>query len=337
MTTSDLEHFRTVLVAREDLLNEYLDSLSSQGAPEAEKVRSLLGEIKGALTRIEDRTFGTCLVCKDEVEFHRLEVQPVREICLGCITPEEQAYLEEELTIAGRIHRALLPQQVEALPGFDFAVKSLAARSIGGDYYDFLRSDTGDMTKVVIADTMGRGIPAGLLMSNLQGALRVLAPEHKSPGQLVGKLNWWLCRNVPVNKFVSLVCLDLHSDAGSTRMTYASAGHCPVIRVRPDGTLEYFAATGTVLGVHEDFTFSERTVEVKPGDLLVLYTDGITEATNANDEMFADTRLAQFCAEHRGASPATFLDRLVGEVASFAGRDSFEDDLTVIVLKKKTA
>lgn len=337
MTTSDLEHFKAILVEREDLLNEYLDSLSAEGSVETEKVRGLLGEIKNALGRIEDRTFGTCQVCKDEVEYHRLEVQPIREICLGCITPEEQARLEEELAVASRIHRALLPQQVEAIAGFDFAVKSMAARSVGGDYYDFLRNNAGAVTKVVIADTMGKGIPAGLLMSNLQGALRVLAQEHRSPAKLISRLNWWLCRNVPVNKFISLACLDLERTPSGATICYASAGHCPIIRVDADGSWDYLVSTGAVLGVHEDFLYDERMVQVNSGDLLLLYTDGITEAANSRDEMFGDARLAQFCVAHRAEPVRIFLDGLLREVCQFTGSETFDDDMTVIVLKKKSA
>ncbi|MEW5795091.1 MAG: SpoIIE family protein phosphatase [Candidatus Zixiibacteriota bacterium] len=335
MTAADFEHFKTILVERESLLNFYLDSLSAEGAIEADKVRGLLGEIRGALTRIEHRTFGICQVCKEEVEYHRLEVQPIREICLGCITPEEQARLEEELAIAARIHRALLPQQVETIPGFDFAVKSLAASSVGGDYYDFLRDETGTVTKVVIADSMGKGIPAGLLMSNLQGAIRVLAQEHRSPSLLVSKLNWWLCRNVPINKFISLACLDLDAKSGATTLRYANAGHCPIIRVRADGFREYFVATGTVLGVHEEFSYDERVVQISAGDLLVMYTDGVTEAADANEDMFGDERLARFCVANRAKPVGVFLDELVREIRRFTGNDSFDDDLTVIAIKKK--
>jgi len=335
MTTSDFEHFKEILVEREDLLNEYLSSLSAEGSADGEKVRGLLGDIKRALGRIEDHTYGTCRVCHEDVEYQRLEVQPIRQVCLDCITSEEKARLEEELEVASRIHRALLPQQVEAIPGFDLAARSLAARSIGGDYYDFLRGESGDITKVVIADTMGKGIPAGLLMSNLQGALRVLAQDLRSPGLLLTRLNWWICRNVPVTKFISLACLDLESSAGAATLRYANAGHCPIIRIRPDGTCEYLDSTGTVLGVHEDFGFEERTVQLDPGDLLLLYTDGVTEAADGRGEMFGYERLAQFCSTHRAESAASFLDSLLREVRRFTGKDSLDDDLTVIILKKQ--
>lgn len=334
MTTADLERFRALLVEREELLNEYVSRLGAAPSTEVDKVRGLLADIRAAFHRIEDHSFGTCEVCKGEVEYDRLEVQPIRQICLDCISVEEKTLLEDELLIASRIHRALLPQQVERIEGFELAVKSLAARSIGGDYYDFLSGASGGM-KVVIADSMGKGIPAGLLMSNLQGALRVLAPDMKSPGALVGKLNWWLCRNVPVSKFISLACIDITPTLTSVSVKYANAGHPPIILVRADGNCMNLLPTGGVLGVHEDFEYSEQAIAIHAGDLLVMYTDGVTEAGNDSGEMFGDERLAQFCRDHRMEPPGAFIEQLLGSVRDFTGRESLEDDLTVIAIRKK--
>jgi len=134
MTLADLEHFRTLLLEREENLTEWLDSSGSVKAGDARKARSLLGEIKDALGRVENKTFGECKVCKGELELHRLEVQPTRQICLACISKEEQTELEEELSLASKMHRALLPQAIASIEGFEVAVKSLSARTVGGDY-----------------------------------------------------------------------------------------------------------------------------------------------------------------------------------------------------------
>jgi len=333
MSPADFEHFQAILAERETLLAQYLDTVGSEHPAEAEKVRGLLRQTQDALSRINDHTFGTCEVCKAEVEYHRLEVQPVRQVCLGCISKEEQASLEEELTIAGKIHRALLPQRVEAIDGYDFAVKAIAAHSVGGDYYDFL--PRGNRVKVVIADSMGKGIPGGLLMSNLQGALRVLADEHESPGRLTAKLNWWLCRNVPVTKFISLACVCLGKGGSSTEVTYANAGHYPLMVARTNGQVEYLESTGGVLGVHEHFDYEERPVAMNSGDLLLLYTDGVCEARDPADRMFGAGALESFCREHRADPVDVFLDKLVAEVARFSGKSEFDDDLTAIALRKK--
>jgi len=333
MSPADYEHFQTILAEREALLAQYLDTIGAQHPAEADKVRGLLRETQSALNRIHDHTFGTCQTCKDEIEYHRLEVQPIRQVCLGCISPEEQASLEDELTIASKIHRALLPQQVEAIDGYEFAVKAIAARSVGGDYYDFLRHDGG--VKVIIADSMGKGIPGGLLMSNLQGALRVLAEEYESPGGLTAKLNWWLCRNVPVSKFISLACVGLGFGPRSGLIRYANAGHCPMLLMRTEGRVERLDSTGGVLGVHESFEYEERTVELAPGDLLLLYTDGVSEASDAGERMYGDVGLEAFCRDHRGEPIHTIVDNLLADIERFTGKSDFDDDLTVIALRRK--
>lgn len=337
MTLSELEHFKNLLTARENSLADWLNSFSSSNENDARKVRSLLAEIKDALGRVEHQTYGRCTACDGEMAHHRLEVQPLTEICLDCLSKQEKATLEDELLLTGKIYRALLPQTDQKIDGFEVAVKSLAVRNIGGDYYDFLPAPNGESVRVVIADTMGKGLPAGLILSNFQGVLRILAEEIESPGLLITRLNKWLCRNVPVTKFISLTCIALEpNSSGDTRFIYTNAGHCPSILVRNDGTVECLEPTGGVLGVHEDFTYEERTLSMSTGDLLLLYTDGVTEAENQLGEMFEENRLIEFVQTHRTDSFETFLNDLTNEVQLFSEKSELVDDFTVIALRKQT-
>lgn len=336
MNMSDLEHFRSVLTDREDNLHDWFTHTGPATNDDLAKVRVLLGDIKRALGRIEDHTYGICHVCQGEIEIHRLQVQPIAEICLDCISDQEKALLQEELQLASRIHRALLPQQIEKIDGFDIAVKALAARSIGGDYYDILRNNDDTRARIVVADTMGKGIPAGLLMSNLQGALRVLSQEIDSVSRLVSRLNHWLCRNVPVTKFVSLACIDLPIGKSSvTHFSFANAGHCPGILMRTDGSWECLDPTGAVIGVHEAFQYEEGERNMYPGDILTLFTDGLTEAANALEVQFEQDRVVESLQRHRHASAEGVIAGLIEDVTRFTGSQSFEDDLTIIVLKKQ--
>jgi len=336
MNVADFENFRDLLTGREQNLSEWLHSGEPIDEADARRVRDLLGQIKEALGRIEDHTYGTCKVCHGEVELERLQVQPVTEVCLDCISKEEKTRLEEELFMAGKIHRALLPQDVEKIAGFDVAAHSRTARTVGGDYYDFLPSRNGSPVRVVIADSMGKGLPAGLVMSNFQGALRVLADEVDSPAVLISRLNGWLTRNIPVTKFITLACIELRPQAdGTTKLVHANAGHCPSIVARKDGTIELLEATGTVIGVHEDFKYEETSLTLSPGDLLVLYTDGVTEAENHQGEMYDDGRLCRFVRDNRQAPLETFLDNLLADIQKFTGTTELSDDLTVIALRKQ--
>lgn len=336
MQVEDLEHFKDLLSTRNHRLSDWLNSMADADMAEAEKVRALVGQIKAALERIELRSYGKCVVCDGEIEHFHLEVQPEATICLGCLNEEEQALLEDDLRMAGRMQRALLPAQLPQIQGFSAAARWVAATVVGGDYYDFLPCGKPDqLSRVIIADAMGHGVSASLLMSNLQGALRVLSLELHSPAELVGKLNQWLCRNVATTKFISLVNLCLErTDADETMLTYANAGHCPPILARSDGSIERLEVTGGILGVHEEFAYGEGCMRLWSGDLIVLYTDGVTEATNSEGERFCEDRLLDFIDKHRRGGVESILDNLQQEIARFSGNANRNDDLTLIALQK---
>lgn len=338
MELRDFEHFRDLLLERQQIIADWMNSGANLRDRESEVVRDLLNQIKDALNRIEDNSFGECKVCDGQVEPHQLEVQPIRRVCIDCFSAEEKALLEEDLFLASKIHRALLPQSVPRIKGFDLEVRSLAAGNIGGDYYDFLEGPNDDTMRIVVADAMGHGLPAGLLMSNLQGALRILSSDIDRPAPLISRLNQWICRNVPVTKFVSMACMCLHfAGKDETRVTYANAGHVPPIVIRSDGSLEQLDATGTVLGVHEDFAFEEGNFTLSPGDFLVLYTDGVTEALNAGDEEFGQERLAEFILSRRSKPFKGIVDDLLDRVVEFSNSSQAADDITAIVLRKKSS
>lgn len=335
MTRGDLEHFKNLLIERQENLNNWLQTFSP-GGDEIRKVRALLNDIDKALERVADNSFGVCEACKGEVELNRLEVQPVRQVCLSCITEDERVTLEHELTVASRIHRALLPQTYEKIDGYEVAVKSYAAGTIGGDYYDFLSRANGSGSRIVIGDTMGKGLPAGLLMANLQGALRIFGEQIDSPAALVTRLNQWLCRNIPVTKFVSLFCVRVDNTGSKSSITYTNAGHPQPILVRENGKVELLESNGGVLGVHENFNYQDVTVPFDAGDLLVLYTDGITEAENFHGAMFGEERLIEYIRNRRDEPIDSFLDVLLSEIQSFSERPDLEDDTTVIAFRKSS-
>ncbi len=335
MTISELQHFRDLLVERERNLNQFLTGPGSPNPEDLRRVQGLVEDIKQALGRIEDGTYGTCQVCREGVELYRLEVQPATEICLGCISQEEKNRLEEELYLASKIHRALLPQTIQKIDGFDTAARALAARSVGGDYYDFLPTANGPATRIVIADTMGKGIPAGLLMANVQGVLRILAGEIASPSKLMTRLNQWLCRNIPVTNFISMVSLTVETGVSpNTGLIYTNAGHCPPLLLRANGDVGRLEPNGGVLGVHQEFTYSESSAQMESGDLLLLYTDGVTEALSSGKELFGENRLTEYLKTHQQESASALLTGLLEKIHGFTGKTELDDDLTVIALRK---
>ncbi len=331
MTLDDLEHFRNLLIEREKAVRDWLDSSPPVTDAEIRRAQLLLDQIRTALERVNGHSYGICEVCHGDLELYRLEVQPVREVCLGCISEQERDELENELFLASKIHRALLPQTMARVEGLEVAVKSHAARLVGGDYYDFLPAVRGIGTRVVIADVMGKGVPAGMLMSNVQGATRILAEEIESPALLMARLNRWLCRNVPVTKFVSMACIAIDPlTGGAARLTQTNAGHCPPLIIRKTGEIERLDPTGGVLGVHEGFEYTECVHEIHRGDLVILYTDGISEAANPAGDQFGEERLIEFVLRRKFDSLESLLNSLVDRVREFSGCVDLADDCTAV-------
>ncbi|MCP4583277.1 MAG: SpoIIE family protein phosphatase [candidate division Zixibacteria bacterium] len=336
MTATELEHFKELLTLQEDNLSSWLDEPDSDRHNEIHKVQTLLGQVRHALGKVEDKTYGICPECHEEISIHNLEIQPAQQVCIDCISPEDKVNLEEELFLASKIHRALLPQSIGAINGFEIAVKSLSARTVGGDYYDFLPGFNGGITRVIIADIMGKGIPAGLLMSNIQGALKVLADDIQSPSGLIDRLNHWFCRNVPVTKFISLACIAVEPGSrNQSKITYTNAGHCPPILARKTGEVEILEPTGGVLGVHEGFAYEQRDLTLSSGDLILLYTDGVTEAENEAGEQFEEDKLKELLQGHGKKDIESIPEIVIEEVRAYTGKQEFGDDLTIIALRKK--
>jgi len=336
MEYGEIAHFKNRLMEREQYLTAWLKSGASVAGDEMTKVRELLNQIRKALERIEHNTFGICKVCDGNIETSTLETRPETEVCDGCIEGEAKVSFEDDLRMAGKIQQALLPQTVPDIRGFQVAAKWLPANQVGGDYYDFLPCGGDEGARIVVADAMGKGVSAGIVMSNLQGALRVLCQDIHSPGQLVTKLNHWLCRNVPVTNFVSMLCVCLEeTDADETTLTYVNAGHPMPILVRKDGRVKRLDVTGGILGVHEGFLYSENKVAISKGDLLFLYTDGVTEITNSNGDMFEDDLLIEFIRAQCRKPFDDVIENLLEELAAFCGDpNGLDDDLTIVTLLK---
>jgi sigma-B regulation protein RsbU (phosphoserine phosphatase) len=206
---------------------------------------------------------------------------------------------------------------------------------VGGDCFDAIAFGPSRLG-LSIADVVGKGIPAALLMSNLQAAVRAFATEATSPGDLCHQVNRILCGNIAEGRFISFFYCTVDTDLGS--LTYANAGHYPAILVRADGSIERLSTGGPVLGVFGDAAYDQRQVSIAGGDRLILFTDGITEVQPAGIDPqdpvhveFGEEALVTLAIEHRGCSAPALQARLASAISSFAG-GTFQDDATLIVL-----
>jgi sigma-B regulation protein RsbU (phosphoserine phosphatase) len=238
---------------------------------------------------------------------------------------------EEETLEAREIQKNLLPRLVPQVTGYDIAAITNPVRFVGGDYYDFVKiSDT--QIAFCIADVAGKGLPGALLMSNLQAALKPLMRDDVRPDELCSRLNRALCEIMPTNRFVSFFYGVL--DSAKNFLTYCNAGHNPPLLVRADGSTSELRSAGAILGKFPDWHYEQVTQNLNCGDVLLLFTDGVVEACDENDEPFGEQRLLQFIREMQNCSASVHLEQLSKTVSAHCS-GKFQDDATLIVLKAK--
>jgi phosphoserine phosphatase RsbU/P len=235
---------------------------------------------------------------------------------------------EHEIAEARAIQEGFLPKEIPQLAGYEIAAAWQSARVVGGDYFDVLPFD-GEICGLCIADVAGKGLPAALLMSNLQAAVRGLASPSLSPEALCARLNALLCRNIASDRFVTLFYA--HLDGPARQLRYVSAGHNPPFVLHRDGSHERLRAGGLVLGVFANQSFQSGSVELQSGDRMVLYTDGVTEASNSEDEEFGEERLLQVLQQDPTRTAVEIQKNILQAAAQFS-RGPWQDDATLLVV-----
>ena len=242
--------------------------------------------------------------------------------------------LKGELEVAREIQLAMLPTGTYTAGDAEICGVTRPANTVGGDFYDVLPliDDPEARVIVTIGDVAGKGSPAALLMALLLAVLRTLVDEKLESRALVARLNTQICRHSPGSRFITLFYGVYTPATGS--LTYVNAGQNPPLLRRRDGTIERLAGTGIALGMFEGSTYEAETTTVEHGDLLVLYSDGITEAENPAGQPFEETGLERFVAARGADTPAVMAPAILHAVEAHARDSRFTDDLTVLILKR---
>jgi len=236
---------------------------------------------------------------------------------------------DEELHEARAIQDSLLPKKLPCIPGYEVAAMTQPLRFVGGDYYSVVPVSEHE-TAFCIADVSGKGMPAALLMSSLQAALQPLIAQRLEPHELCHRLNRILCDLTPIGKFISFFYGLL--DTRSNRLTYCNAGHNPPLLVRADGTSTELKAAGAVLGQFPHWLYEPSRLQMRPGDKLLLFTDGLVEAPNSDNDQFGEQNLIRIARENAYASAEDLMARLLRSASDHCGAH-FHDDSSLIVLK----
>ena len=250
-----------------------------------------------------------------------------REVADGRATRNAERRAVREQQEAQAIQRALLPAAMPDVAGCHIAARWIPASAFGGDCYDITPLDANRVA-ISIADVCGKGLPAALLMANLQASARAFAAADSSPRAVAERVNRELVRNAALRRFVTFFYAVYDRRAG--QLAFVNAGHNPPVMLRADGSIARLATGGMVLGAFDDAAYEQGHVEVASGDRLVLFTDGITEACGTNDEEFGDDRLIEALRNSGSADVAAVVDRIFSDVGGFRV-GPVVDDATVVV------
>jgi sigma-B regulation protein RsbU (phosphoserine phosphatase) len=243
---------------------------------------------------------------------------------------EAERRLAQEMEYAKQVQARLFPQKLPAMKTLEYAGGCIQARQVGGDYYDFLELGSGRLA-LVLADIAGKGISGALLMANLQANLRSqYAVALDDLPRLLKSVNQLFYENSSESSYATLFFADY--DDSSRRLRYVNCGHLPPLLLRTDGQVERLTSTNTVLGLFEKWECAVAEVRLAPGDILVLYTDGVTEAENPQEEQFGESRLAETMLAQRQLPVASLLETIVATVQDFSEGEQ-ADDITLVVAR----
>ncbi len=240
--------------------------------------------------------------------------------------------MQEEMRLAREIQLNLLPKKISDIEGFDIAAKSIPAKEVGGDYYDFI--DTSDnRVAFCLGDITGKGLPAAMLVSNLQATLRGQLINNIDTGECVTNSNNLLYHSTEKDKFATLF-LGIFEKQKGNKIIFSNAGHDRPVKINKSGELSLIKPAGVILGALPDINYEQEEENFEPGDTLVIYSDGITEAMNESDEEFTLDRLKEILKNNFELPANSLLNKIIHEVKNHTGKAAQSDDITLIIIKK---
>ncbi len=293
----------------------------------------LKGKLIGLLTVFNKRTL-TGFTNDDQRLLGIIAAQSAHVVENARLYHEEQAliHLQEEMKLAYEIQVDLLPKSQPEIKGYQIAGKSIPAKEVGGDYYDFISIDDNHLA-FCVGDISGKGIPAALLMANLQATLRGQTSFGKSCKDCIFFTNNMLFHSTASNKFATLFFGILNSE--TNQIIYCNAGHNNPYLIAADGKMTKLSVGGIIVGIMPEAQYDESTIDINPGEFLILFSDGITEAMDSAEEEFGDKRLTDIVLNNRKESVENIIDIIFGEVKLFAGSSPQMDDMTVVIIKRE--
>jgi len=293
-----------------------------------EQLNQLISQVDEALERIDSGHFGECVVCHESVEADRLMRDPLVSVCLGCLSPAQQRALEYDLQLAAEIHNGLLPAAELTLPGWQVAYHYRPAGLIGGDYFDALSDGKGG-AYFLIADVAGKGVAAAMLTANLRAVFRALVPLGLDVEQLLEHANRLFCESKLPMQYATLI-FGHATSAG--RLQLVNAGHLPALLVK-GREVTLLESSCMPLGIFCEQQFTADSASLLPGDMLVLLTDGISEAQDASGEEYGLAKLRTLIQQDTSVCPESLIKACREQLDAFRGSGDRADDETLLAIQ----
>jgi sigma-B regulation protein RsbU (phosphoserine phosphatase) len=325
MDPDQLNQFHNKLLDRKKKL-----AVSARDYSSVSEIKKLISDIDDAIIRIKNGTYGFCEVCNDPIEMDRLEADPLLSFCLDHLTTKQQRNLENDLKLAAKIQRNLLPAKNLDVQGWDIAFHYEPAGLVSGDYCDIiLTGNENDSFYVVLGDVTGKGVSAAMLMTHLHAMFHTLIPLNLQSNDLIERMNRVLCESILTDQYATLLLAIVNKDG---EIIISNAGHCLPIIFNNITTMQ-LDSNGIPLGIMCGAKYDCNAVKMNAGDILFLYSDGLIEAMKEG-EMFGISRLLNPDNFIRKMTSRQIIDHTLAELNSFLNGSEKIDDLTIIVLKK---
>lgn len=319
MATTENSYFLNELQNR----RQKLESVSNERGSNS-SVRELLSNVDAAIARLEEGAFGICEECHDSIERERLICDPLVRFCLDHLSQPEQRALENDLELAAKIQRGLLPRAEWSVDGWQARYHYQPVGMVSGDYCDLIEAD--DTFLFLLGDVAGKGVAASMLMSHLHATFRSLVGRNLSLRELVQHANRLFNESTTAGQYATLVVGRAWPDG---KVEYVSAGHLPLLHVSATGVTAR-QATGVPLGMFCTTDFPVCEIALAPGDTLFLYTDGLSEFFNHAGDEYGTRRVEALAARHLCTSPEKMLTACLEELRIFSAGAKQTDDLTLL-------
>jgi sigma-B regulation protein RsbU (phosphoserine phosphatase) len=318
-------------VVRDELLARRRRLEAAKADRDRAELVALLRDVNAALERLDEGHFGLCVVCHGEVERERLLADPLVELCLDCLTPEQRHALQHDLRTAAAVQASLLPPRDVTTGGWETHYVYRPFGPVSGDYVDLiLPPRPGDGLWFLFGDVAGKGVAASMLMASLHTLFRSLIGAGLPLVEVLHEANRLFRDSTPASAYATLVAGSL---CPSGVVELASAGHPPPL-LRQAGEVRPLPVGGLPLGLFAATRFESTRIELAPGDALFLYTDGLSETLDAVGEAYGDSRAAALLAAGDGAPAGAITARVLSDLAAFRGAAPPADDLTLMTVRR---